>query len=112
MPVINIPLPDPREPGRTVYAWAYCEELTVNHAREEVKLLIRGWNSRDAAYNPDAESWTRSLYFPGDRYRALIAANPALFLGIAAQADALIQADLGGEVIPATLPEPDPQPES
>ncbi|WP_337175368.1 hypothetical protein [Paludisphaera sp.] len=104
MPVINVPVPDPREPGRVVDAWIYAEEITLNHAREEVKILARGWNSTTAAHDPDAESWTRSLYFPGPQYRAIVAANPSLFVGVAGQADALIQAALGGEVSPATLP--------
>jgi hypothetical protein len=105
MPVINVPVEDPREPGRTLDAWVWAEEITVNHAREEIKIVARGWNSAAAAYIPEAESWTRSLYFQGPQYRSIIAANPSLFLGVAGQADSLIQAALGGEVVPATLPE-------
>jgi hypothetical protein len=105
MPVINVPVADPREPGRTVQAWAYCEELNINHAREEIRLTVRGWNSTAAAYDPDAESWTRSLYLQGGDYRSIIAANPALFTGIASQADTMIQAALGGEISPANVPE-------
>lgn len=105
MPVINIPLADPREPGRTITtAWCYAEEVNLNHAREEIRLIGRVWHSEAAAFDPNADSATRSLYFQEAEYRAIIAANPALFLGIAAQADALLQADLGGEISPASLP--------
>lgn len=105
MPLINVPIDDPREPGRTLNAWVWCEEFTVNHAREEVRIIARGWNSSDAAYDPNSESWTRSLYFQGEQYRTLIQTNPMLFIGMATAVDGLIHGVLGGEIVNAVIPE-------
>jgi hypothetical protein len=105
MPIINVPIDDPREPGRTVLGWAWAEFIAIDAAAESVTIRSRIWHSAAAAYDPAAESFVRTYLVAGDDYRALVAANPQLWGAIAGLADGVLQAEMGGEVVPATLPE-------
>ncbi len=105
MPLTNVPLIDPREPGRTVQGWAWAEQIRIDAASESVTIVARVWHSAEAAYDPAAESFTRTTVVDGEAYRALVAGNPQLWGSIAGLADGVLQSQLGGTVAPAVLPE-------
>lgn len=104
MPHINIPLTDPREPGREILGWAWCPRIAIDAEAETIKVTARVYNSQAAAYAPGAEASERQYEFGGEDYRAIVRANPQLWGQIAGLADASVHPLLGGTVVPATLP--------
>jgi hypothetical protein len=104
MPVENVPVEDSREPGRIVQGWAWADEIHIYAGGEMITIVGRVWNSAAAAYNPASESFTRAFLRGGEDYRDLVRANPQLWGAIAGLADGVLQAEMGGDVVPATLP--------
>ena len=104
MPLVDIPLNDPREPGRKVLGWAWCPRITIDAEAETIEVTARIYNSQAAAYAAGVESTTRQYVFAGEDYRAIVRANPQLWGQIAGLADASVRPMLGGDAVPATLP--------
>lgn len=124
MPVINIPLPDAREPGRTTTAYAYGPSLRIEAADPEdgvIRIGVHWYATPTAAMTGGAVATESSITLSGRDYRNWVRANPDLYLATIASIDAEIQARHGGTIVPATLPafaagphepEPEPEPES
>lgn len=104
MPHVNIPLADPREPGREILGWAWCSRIAIDAEAETIEITVRIYNSQAAAYAAGAEPQSRSYLFAGEDYRAVVIANPQLWGQVGGMADGMVHPLLGGDVIPATLP--------
>lgn len=121
MPVIDIPLPDRREPGRSTTAYAYGPTLSIQAIDPEDGVITVGvhFYSTPAAAMSGGEVATRAtIALSGREYRNWVRANPDLYLDTIASIDAVIQARHGGTIVPATLPafaadppEPEPEPD-
>lgn len=125
MPVIDIPLDDPREPGRTTTAYAYGPSLRIDAANPEdgmIRIGLHWYATPAAAMTGGAIAAESSITLSDREYRNWVRANPDLYLATIASIDAEIQARHGGTIVPATLPafaadpfepepEPDPEPE-
>ena len=121
MPVIDIPLPDAREPGRTTTAYAYGPTLEILAPDPEDGTIRIGvhWYATPAAAMSGGEVATRAtIALSGREYRNWVRANPDLYIDTIASIDAVIQARYGGTIVKATLPafcadphEPEPKPE-
>lgn len=103
MPLVEIPLQDDREPGRTLQAAAWAHTIIINARAETIALGVEVFSS-PAAYAAGAKSSDQSHLFAGEDYRAIVRENPELWGLLAGLADRAVQSRIGGDVVPATLP--------
>ena len=121
MPVIDIPLPDRREPGRSTTAYAYGPTLSIQAIDPEDGVIVLGvpfYSTPTAAFGGGEVATKSSIALSGREYRNWVRANPDLYLATIAANDAVIRARYGGTIVPATLPafaadppEPEPEPD-
>ena len=121
MPVIDIPLPDRREPGRSTTAYAYGPTLSIQAIDPEDGVITVGvhfYSTPSAAMGGGEVATRATIALSGREYRNWVRANPDLYLDTIASIDAVIRARYGGTIVKATLPafcadphEPEPKPE-
>lgn len=117
MSVIDIQLPDGREPGRTTsaYAWGPSYRAGVDRIVVDVEFFA----TFNAAFGGGNIAGKREISIEGRDYRNFVRRNRELVLANLAAIDVEIQRRHGGTIVPAELPpwayepeEPDPEPES
>lgn len=107
MPVIDIPLPDGREPGRTTSAYAWGPRFWADATNPDdgtVAVEVEFYATPAAAFAGGQLAGKAPFALQGREYRNWVRRNKALYLALIASVDAEIQARHGGTIVPGSLP--------
>ncbi len=122
MPVIDIPLPDGREPGRTTHAYGWGPRYRADSTRPDdgaIDVDVEFYATAEAAQAGADLAGRRHFTLSGREWRNFVRRNKALVLANIAAMDDEIRRRFGGTIVPGRLgawadepEEPEPQPES